>query len=63
MAELVFISLMVSLNNLHYSLNLQVFLGSIFPILTFDIIPADDIFDYMFKVSTFRDDPLSKNLD
>jgi hypothetical protein len=62
MKEVLYVSHMVVLE-LHYSLNLLIFFESIFPILTFDIVPSDDIYEWMFKLSEVEDEPKSENFD
>jgi hypothetical protein len=61
-SELIYVSHMVVLE-LNYSANLQVFFGSIFPLLIFDILPSDDIFEAMFTLSEVPDKPRSDKFD
>jgi hypothetical protein len=61
-SELVYVSHMVVLE-LNYSVNLQVFFGSIFPLLIFDVLPSDDIFEVIFNLSEVPDEPRSEKFD
>ena len=49
--------------DLGYSPNLLAYFSSIFPILTFDILPSDDIYESMFKISETSDEPMTDMFD
>jgi hypothetical protein len=57
-AQLAYVSHLVAIK-LHFSLNLQEFFQSIFPILIYDVLPSDDIFEYIFSLYGIDDDPLT----
>jgi hypothetical protein len=59
-AQLVYVSHLCVLD-LNYSLNLQAFFKSIFPILIFDVVPADDIFEYSLSLSEVEEDDHGMN--
>lgn len=47
--------------NLHYSENLEGFFKDLFPLLTFDILPTDILFEYMFSLSQIEDEAMTKS--
>ena len=61
-SELVFVSHMV-LINLNYSPNLLAFFSTLFPLLTFDVLPSDDIFEWAFNLSEVEDKPMTEMFD
>jgi hypothetical protein len=48
---------------LNYPANLQDFFLKIFPLITFDIIPTDKLYDIIFKPYNFNDSALHENFD
>jgi hypothetical protein len=49
--------------NLNYSPNLLQFFGLLFPYITFDVLPSDDIFEWMFTLSALDDKPITDMFD
>lgn len=49
--------------DLNYSLNLQEFFGHLFPLITFDILPSDRLYEYVFGLSEIDDSPISEEFD
>jgi len=49
--------------NLIYPVNLQDFFGALFPLLTFDMIPTDEIYETIFGFSKIDTQPLTDQLD
>jgi hypothetical protein len=60
--ELTIVSHFVVLD-LHYSVNLQTFFGSIFPLLIFDVLPTDDWYETIFTLSKVVDEPKSTKFE
>ena len=60
--ELTYVSHMTVLE-VDYSPKLMAFFKSIFPVLTFDAFPSDDIFEWMFGLSVIDDEPLSEKFE
>ena len=48
---------------LNVPINLQEFFAKIFPLVCFDIIPTDKLYEFIFKSSNFEDGPLSDLYD
>ena len=56
---LAFVTHMLTIN-LHYSPQMQAFFSILFTVLTFDALPTDDWFEYIFKLSQYTDLPRSE---
>ena len=48
---------------LNYPGNLMDFFASIFPLYTFDLLPTDDLYEWMFRTSDFDDEDISEIFD
>jgi hypothetical protein len=48
---------------LSYPANLQDFFSKIFPLITFDLIPTDKLYELIFKPYSFYDSALDENFD
>ncbi len=49
---------------LDYPLRMQLFFGGLFPLITFDAMPTDDLYNLLFSTKSFEDDePLSEQFD
>jgi hypothetical protein len=42
--------------NLDYPLRMQLFFGGLFPLITFDPLPTDIAYNYLFETQSFEDD-------
>ena len=49
--------------NLNYPVNLLDFFKGLFPLITFDSIPTDEIYEYVFEFSEVDDEPLSEEFE
>ena len=50
----------IMLINVEYPLNAQLFTGSIFPLIAFDMVPTDDLYVNLFPaLDDVEDDPIS----
>ncbi len=45
---------------LDYPLRMQLFFGGLFPLITFDAMPTDDLYNLLFKTKSFDDEPLTE---
>jgi hypothetical protein len=45
---------------LNYPCNLTDFFLAIFPLYTFDLIPTEDVYEWMFRTSEFDDQSISE---
>ena len=48
---------------LNYPANLQDFFSQIFPLITFDLIPTDKLYELIFRSSSIDDKKLHSNFD
>lgn len=48
---------------LNYPGNLMDFFAEIFPLYTFDLLPTDDLYEWMFRTSDFDDEDISEIFD
>ena len=48
---------------LNYPANLQDFFSQIFPLITFDLIPTDKLYELIFRSSSIDDKTLNSNDD
>ena len=39
------------------------FFAEIFPLYTFDLLPTDDLYEWMFRISDFDDEDISEIFD
>ena len=62
MSTLAYVIHMVTIQ-LHYSLSLQEFFANLFPLITFDMLPAEIWYEYIFNLSQYEDEPKSDNFD
>ena len=47
--------------SLDYPLRMQLFFGGLFPLITFDAMPTDDLYNLLFNTKSFEDDePLTE---
>lgn len=44
--------------NMSYPVNLQKFMAGLFPLIIFDAVPTDDLYDYMMSMSDYDDSPM-----
>lgn len=49
--------------DLEYPVNIQEFFGLIFPMITFDVFPTDDLYQAQFQVNDMEDDALTEQFD
>jgi hypothetical protein len=42
--------------SLDYPLRMQLFFGGLFPLITFDALPTDKLYDSIFMTRSFEDD-------
>ena len=49
----------IMLINIEYPLNAQLFTSSIFPIVSFDMVPTDALYGELFGLDDVEDEPIS----